>query len=167
MLLYLAAAGLSLALIDLDVHRLPDAIVLPAYSVTAVFLGLAAVLEHDGAAALRALLGGLLLYGLYFALAVAKPGGTGFGDVKLAGVLGAVLGYAGWSALAVGAFAAFVIGGLLGVALVATGALRRRGHLPFGPSLLAGAALGVAALGVAAGGDVVHWYLAMSGDTLA
>lgn len=157
-LLYLAAAGLALALIDLDVRRLPDAIVLPAYPVTAALLGLAAVLEHDGAAALRALAGGLLLYGLYFALAVARPGGMGFGDVKLAGVLGAVLGYAGWSALAVGAFSAFVLGGLVGVALVASGVLRRRGHLPFGPFMLAGAALGVVA------GDALgRWYLALSG----
>lgn len=157
-LLYLAAVGLALALIDLDVRRLPDAIVLPAYPVTAALLGLAAVVEHDGAAALRALAGGLLLYGLYFALAVARPGGMGFGDVKLAGVLGAVLGYAGWSALAVGAFSAFVLGGLVGVALVASGVLRRRGHLPFGPFMLVGAALGVVA-----GGAVGHWYLALSG----
>lgn len=161
-LLYLTAAGLALALIDLDVHRLPDAIVLPAYPLTAALLGFAAVAEHDGAAALRALAGGLLLYGLYFALAVAKPGGMGFGDVKLAGVLGAVLGYAGWSALAVGAFSAFVLGGAIGVGLVATGLLRRRGHLPFGPFMLVGAALGVVA-----GGAVVRWYLALSGVAVA
>ncbi len=166
MLLYLAAAGLALALIDLDVHRLPDAIVLPAYSVTAVFLGLAAVLEHDGAAALRALLGGLLLYGLYFALAVAKPGGTGFATSSSPGSSARSSGTPGGRAGG-GGVRRLRHRRAARVALVATGALRRRGHLPFGPSLLAGAALGVAALGVAAGGDVVHWYLAMSGDTLA
>ena len=126
-----------------------------------LFAAVTAWVAHEGR---WALLGGLLLYGHCFALALAaaEPGGMGFGDVKLAGVLGAVLGCAGWSALAVGAFAAFVIGGLVGVALVATGVLRRRGHLPFGPFMLAGAALGVVG-----GGGVVHWYLAMSGYPLA
>ncbi len=157
-LLYLAAIGVALALIDLDVHRLPDAIVLPAYPVTAGLLALAAALSHDPAAFVRAAAGGLALWLLYFALCVAKPGGMGFGDVKLAGVLGAHLGYAGWSALLVGTAAAFLLGGAVGVALLVVGRLQRRGHLPFGPFMLAGAALGVVV-----GGDVAHWYLQVSG----
>ncbi|MGQ7298243.1 prepilin peptidase [Quadrisphaera sp. KR29] len=157
-LLYLAALGVALALIDLDVRRLPDALVLPSYPVVAALLGLAAVVEHDGAAALRAVVGGAALWLLYFALAVARPGGMGFGDVKLSGLLGAYLGYAGWSSLVVGAFAAFLVGGLVGVALVASRRVGRRGSLPFGPFMLAGAALGFAA-----GGSLAHWYLQVSG----
>ena len=65
----------------------------------------------------------------------------GFGDVKLAGLVGAMLGWLSWSALLVGAFAAFVLGGVVGIAVIAS----RRGNgktpLPFGPFMLAGAAL--------------------------
>jgi len=157
-LLYLVALGVALALIDVDVRRLPDALVLPSYPVAAVLLGAAALLEQDGGAALRAVVGGAALWLFYFALCVARPGGMGFGDVKLAGVLGAYLGYAGWSALLVGTGAAFVLGGAVGLALVAFRRTGRRGTIPFGPFMLAGAALGVVA-----GAGIGHWYLRVSG----
>ncbi|TNM64498.1 prepilin peptidase [Streptomyces sp. NP160] len=157
-LLYLVAAGMALALIDLDVRRLPDAIVLPSYAAAAILLGLAALIQHDGAALLRAVGGGALLWLLYFALAVARPGGMGFGDVKLAGVLGAYLGYAGWAALVVGGFAAFLLGGLAGAALLAVRRTDRTGTLPFGPFML-----GAAVLGLVAGHDIGSWYLEVSG----
>lgn len=161
-LLYLVAIGVALALIDLDVRRLPDAIVLPSYPVVGALLGLAALVEHDGGAFVRALVGGAALWLLYFALCVARPGGMGFGDVKLAGVLGAYLGYAGWSALLVGAFAAFVLGGVVGVALLASRRGGRRSALPFGPFMLTGAGLGIAA-----GASLAHWYLQVSGIVAA
>ncbi|WP_318244208.1 A24 family peptidase [Oerskovia rustica] len=87
---YLALVGSALAVIDARTHRLPDALVLPSYPVLAVLLGLASVLVPDGGALVRALAGGLGLYGAYFLLALA-PSGLGFGDVKLAGLIGAVL----------------------------------------------------------------------------
>lgn len=157
-LLYLVAIGVALALIDLDVRRLPDAIVLPSYVVVAVLLGGAALVQQDPAAAVRALVGGVLLWLLYFVLCVARPGGMGFGDVKLAGILGAYLGYAGWSALVVGAFAAFLLGGAAGAALVVSRRAGRRSSLPFGPFMLAGAALGLVA-----GASLAQWYLQVSG----
>jgi leader peptidase (prepilin peptidase)/N-methyltransferase len=55
--LYLAAVGVALTMIDLDVLRLPDAIVLPSYAVGVVLLGAAAATTGDWPAALRALAG--------------------------------------------------------------------------------------------------------------
>jgi leader peptidase (prepilin peptidase) / N-methyltransferase len=156
--LYLAAIAVALALIDLDVRRLPDAIVLPSYLVGGVLLTVASAGDGRWSALGRAAAGMAVLYLLYAALAVARPGGMGWGDVKLAGVLGLYLGWRGWSQLAVGAFAAFLLGGATGVLLVLTGRARRGSHVPFGPFMLLGAALGLAA-----GPAVGEWYLGLVG----
>ena len=71
----------------------------------------------------------------------------GFGDVKLAGVLGLYLGWLGWTELVVGAFASFLLGGLADLALMATGRAGRKSHLPFGPYMLLGALLAILAAG--------------------
>ena len=143
--LVLGAAGLALALIDVDVRRLPDAITLPLYPVLVVLLGLAAGLGADSGRPGRALLGGVLMFAVYFALCLAHPGGMGFGDVKLSGLLGLATAWLGWGALAVGLFAGFLLGGVWGVALVLTGRGGRKSAVPFGPFMLAGALLAVLA----------------------
>jgi leader peptidase (prepilin peptidase) / N-methyltransferase len=156
--LYLAAVSIALAIIDLDTLRLPFAIVAPAYPVSAALLGAASWAGHDAGPALRALAGGALLWGLYRLLHLVYPAGMGYGDVRLAGVLGLYLGWLGWSALAVGAFLGFCVGGLGGVVLLATRRASLRAAIPYGPYLLAGAWLGVVA-----GAPVARWYLVSSG----
>ncbi len=136
--LYLAAITIALAAIDLDVRRLPDAIVLPAYPVGLALLGAASILDGDPWAIARAAVGALLSFGLYLALALVSPGGMGFGDVKLAGVLGLFLAWLGWPALIVGTFAPFLLGGAFAVLLLLRGAGRRTA-VPFGPWMLGGA----------------------------
>ncbi|WP_246056552.1 prepilin peptidase [Cellulomonas cellasea] len=146
--LYLAAVAVALALIDLDTHRLPNAIVLPSYPVAAVLLALASANPggaSDWPALLRAAIGCAVLYAVYFLLVLVYPAGMGFGDVKLAGVLGLYLGWVGWGALVVGWFAAFVLGGVFGVALLLSGRAGRKTGIPFGPWMLVGAAVGLLA----------------------
>jgi leader peptidase (prepilin peptidase)/N-methyltransferase len=63
----------------------------------------------------------------------------GFGDVKLAGVLGAYLGWLGWSQLAVGAFMGFLLGGLGGIVLMLAGRAGRKSMIPYGPYMIVGA----------------------------
>ncbi|MES1170037.1 MAG: prepilin peptidase, partial [Leifsonia sp.] len=77
-------------------------------------------------------------------LAVVRPGGMGLGDVKLAGVIGILLGWIGWEALAVGAIAAFLLGGVVGVGMLVAGR-SRKASLAFGPWMLAGAWIGILA----------------------
>ena len=79
--LYLAAIAIALAVIDLDVMRLPDKIVLPSYLVAPVLLLPAVLAEHSWAAGARGLIAAVLLYALYRLLATWGMGG---GDVKLA-----------------------------------------------------------------------------------
>ncbi len=141
--LYLAAIGVALWMIDIDVKRLPDAIVLPSYAVGIVLLGIAALATGRWDDLVRALIGMVALYGFYFVLAFAYPAGMGFGDVKLAGVLGLYLGWLGWAELVVGGFLGFLLGGLVGLGLLMTRRAGRKSQIPFGPYMLAGAFISI------------------------
>jgi leader peptidase (prepilin peptidase)/N-methyltransferase len=141
--LYLAAISVALALIDLDVRRLPNSLTLPSYLVGGVLLAVAALVGHDAGPLLRAFGGMAVLYIAFFLLAFAYPGGMGFGDVKLAGVLGLYLGWLGWGSVVVGAFAGFVLGGLVGVGLILFGGAGRKSKVPFGPFMVTGALMAV------------------------
>jgi len=151
--LHFAAISIVLTLIDLDTHRLPNSIVLPSYAVGGVLFTLAALLGGDWAALLRAGIGTVALYVFYSVLRLARPGGMGGGDVKLAGVIGIYLGWIGFGALAVGAFGAFVYGGVFGIALLFLGKAGRKTAIPFGPWMILGGWTGVFA-----GESVGHWY---------
>jgi leader peptidase (prepilin peptidase) / N-methyltransferase len=70
------------------------------------------------------------------------PPGLGYGDVRLAGVLGIALGYLGWGELLVGVYAGFLLGGIIGALLRATRLVRQR-HVPFGPFMVLGALVGI------------------------
>jgi len=152
--LYLAAISIALSAIDLDVHRLPDAIVLPSYLVGAVLLTASALLGGTPETLITALIGGVASVVFYGVLWFVKPGGMGFGDVKAAGVLGMYLGYLGWAQLAVGVGAAFVLGGVFGVALIIANRANRKTAVPFGPWMFLGAWVGIVA-----GAPVVAGYL--------
>ncbi|TFD30596.1 prepilin peptidase [Cryobacterium cryoconiti] len=141
--LYLAAVTVALALIDLDTHRLPNAIVLPAYVVGLALLGAACLISGDLGVLIRTVAGLAALWAAYFAMALAYPGGMGLGDVKLAGVLGLFLGFLGWGHLAVGAFAAFLLGGAYAVGLMIAKRASRKTGIPFGPWMLTGAWVGI------------------------
>jgi leader peptidase (prepilin peptidase) / N-methyltransferase len=155
---YLAALSIALTVIDLDTLRLPFWLVAPSYPVAAVLLGIASLAEHDGWSAVRAVIGAAALWGLYRLLHLVYPAGMGYGDVRLSGLLGMYLGWLGWDRLVVGAFLAFLVGGIGGVVLM----ILRRGSLktqiPYGPYMLVGAWLGILL-----GHPLAHWYLRTAG----
>ncbi|MDX2377126.1 prepilin peptidase [Microbacterium sp. LRZ72] len=151
--LYFAAVSVVLTLIDQDTRRLPNAIVLPSYAVALGLLALACVAGADWGSFWRAVLGGALLYAFYAVLRGIRPGGMGGGDVKLAGVVGIYLAWLGWGSLAVGAFAAFVLGGVVGLALLTLQRAGRHTAIPFGPWMLVGAWIGILA-----GEPLANWY---------
>jgi leader peptidase (prepilin peptidase)/N-methyltransferase len=137
--LYLGAVGVALAMIDLDVKRLPNVIVLPSYIVALVLLTGAALVQGELSPLLGAVLGMAALFALYFLLALVYPAGMGLGDVKLAGVLGLYLGWLGWAEVVTGAFLGFFFGGLVGMALMVGRRAGRKSQIPFGPFMLVGA----------------------------
>lgn len=156
--LYLAAVGVALTVIDLDLHRLPDALTLPSYLVGAALLGAAAAAGAGHTPFLRALAGMAALYSFYLLLRLVHPGGMGGGDVKLAGVVGLYLAWLGWGAVVVGTFTAFLTGGVVGLGLIAWRGASRKSRIPFGPFMLLGALVGVLV-----GQHLFHLYTAALG----
>lgn len=157
-MLWLAASGIALAIIDLDVRRLPAPIVRTAIFAITVLLVLACLLGADWWALARAGISMLLLYVFYALLRVARPGGMGGGDVRLAALIGLVLGWLGLPELVIGAFAAFVLGGLFGIGLMMFRRATRRTAVPFGPWMIVGAWVGAVV-----GPALAHWYLGLFG----
>lgn len=140
-LLWAAGAAVVLGAVDLASHRLPDRVTFPAGAVcAAAFLVDAAVLGTWGA-----LVAGLLAAAASFAVGVAaaalSPDGFGFGDVKLLGLVGLVLGWFGWGVLLTGVLLGLLAGALVSLLLLATRRAGWRTAIPFGPPLLAGAVL--------------------------
>ncbi|WP_449342300.1 prepilin peptidase, partial [Streptomyces aurantiogriseus] len=99
--LLLASAAVLLATVDFAAHRLPDVLTLPLAAAALALLGIAAVLPAAGGSWTSALLGSLTLGACYCVLFLLSKG-FGFGDVKLALALGAVLGWYGWAIVLVG-----------------------------------------------------------------
>jgi leader peptidase (prepilin peptidase) / N-methyltransferase len=157
-LLYFAAISVALTMIDIDVHRLPNAIVYPAYLVGASLLGAAAVVGGETWRILPAVIGMAASVVFYGIMAFVYPGGMGLGDVKLAGVIGMLLGYLGWAQLAVGSIAAFVLGAVFGVTLIVIRRAGRKSGIPFGPWMITGAWTGIVA-----GVPLAHLYLSLAG----
>src|SRR3954453_16076825 len=141
--LFLAGAGVLLAVIDLQHHKLPNRVVIPSVGIGAVLLTVAAAGGHDWAGLGGARSGSGVLFAVFLVLALISPSGLGMGDVKLAGFLGLYLGWLGWGAVVVGAAAGFILQAALALALLAGRRIGLRGELPFGPAMLAGAALAV------------------------
>lgn len=139
--LLLAVVGVLLAVVDLQHRLLPNRVVLPSLAAGTALLLLPTLADGAWDALLRAVLGAGALFAVYLALALVSPGGLGMGDVKLAAVLGLYLGWLGWTAVVLGALAGFVVQALVALVLLATRRIGLRGELPFGPAMLAGAAL--------------------------
>lgn len=134
--LLLAAGAVLLAVVDLRLQRLPDAIVGPFAAGAVALLVVAAVGQGTAEPLVRALAGGAALFVVYLILAMISPGGLGMGDVKLAGVLGMYLAYLSWRAWILGAAGGFVVVALVGVGLMVAGRASRDTLVPFGPSML-------------------------------
>lgn len=152
----LGVLGVGMGYVDLRRHLLPDRFTVPALLAGAVLLAAAAAAGGspgwDGYARAWACAGGLLL--LYLAMALIYPAGLGLGDVKLAGALGLHLGWLGWWGPVVGTVTAFLVGALIGIALLVTRRATRRSAVPFGPSMLIGALVAVLV-----GERLTAWYL--------
>ena len=162
-----ACAGVALlmavAVIDLEHRLIPNRLVGPAVAVLAVLapfwpeLGIerALVFEQVHLASLVNSLaagGGALL--VFLAVKAVYPAGMGAGDVKMAGMMGLLVGYPG---IVVALWTSVVVGGVVAVGLLTLGGRSRKDAMPFGPFLSAG---GILAL--LAGTEIIDLYFAAS-----
>ena len=138
---YLGVVGVALVQIDVTVQRLPDRLTLPAYPALIILLTAAAVIDNDWTALARAILGALALLAGYALLSLASGGQVGGGDVKVAGLIGLLLGWLSWRTLITGAFAGFMLAAAASAALLAGRRVSRHSRISFGPFLLGGALL--------------------------
>lgn len=139
---------LSLALIisvatDISHREVPDQVSLGTAAILALIALLTAQWGH--------LLGGILLFGILFLIAVASRGGMGGGDIKLALAIGLGLG---WKLGLVALALAIVFGGVLATVLLLRG--NRGKALPFAPFLAAGTWIAMFL-----GGILVEFYLSI------
>lgn len=152
--LWFVAVTFVLAIVDLDTKRLPNRILYPGTAVALVLLIAGTAAEASWYDLGRGVLGGLAYFAGLFALAIVARGGFGFGDVKLAFLLGLFVARASWGALGVAVLGAFFLGGMVGVALLVTRRAGRKSAIPFGPVMVL-----AAWLAIAFGERIAAWYL--------
>ncbi|HUG74266.1 MAG TPA: prepilin peptidase [Acidimicrobiia bacterium] len=152
--LWFVAVTFVLAIVDLDTKRLPNRILYPGTAVALVLLIAGTAFEGNWQDLGRGALGGLAYFAGLFALAIVARGGFGFGDVKLAFLLGLFVARASWGALGVAVLGAFFLGGMVGVALLVTRRAGRKSAIPFGPVMVL-----AAWLAIALGERIAAWYL--------
>jgi leader peptidase (prepilin peptidase)/N-methyltransferase len=136
-----AVVAVALAWIDADVHRLPRGLTRPAYPMLVAQLALASLASGDWAALRRAVVAGVVLWAIYFVLALVAAllgSGFGFGDVTLAGLVGLATGYVSVSSTLVASYAAFLLAGLYGVVRLVLRRGTRKDDIAFGPWMLVG-----------------------------
>jgi len=143
---YLFFGWLTVALvwIDIDVHRLPDGLVLPAYPALLALLLCATLGSVDWRRLLAALIAMAALFALYFVMAMISPASLGFGDVKLSGLIGLLLGWLGLGTALLGLLAGFVAGGVIALVMLVGQRVGLRSHIAFGPAMLIGAIVALA-----------------------
>jgi leader peptidase (prepilin peptidase) / N-methyltransferase len=137
----------ALAVVDWRTRLLPVRLVLPATGV-AILLGLVGwAITRDPDDLVRAAIGLVAVRSFFWVLWWLHSAGMGFGDVRLAALLGFALGYLGVAELVVGAYAGFLVFGLPGLVLAVVRRDRSllKSAFPFGPFMLVGALIGIVA----------------------
>lgn len=143
-----------LTVTDLDTKLIPNRILLPGTVVSILLLLAGAVPAGLVGDLPRATLAGFVYFALMVVLALIARGGLGFGDVKLAFVIGVFAGFSSWAHLAVAILGSFVLGGVTSLALLATRRVGRKDSIPFGPFMTV-----AAVLALVFGQAIIDWYL--------
>ena len=153
--LFFTAALVAISVIDLDHKMIYDRMTAPVTVASLVLLGLAAAAEGEWSRYGRSVLGGVAFFAFFF-LVSFYPSGMGGGDVKISFSLGLYLGWLGWGQIVLGGFLAFLLGAVIGLAVIFTAGgwqKRRKTQIPFGPFLALGTMLTILW-----GEPILRWY---------
>jgi leader peptidase (prepilin peptidase)/N-methyltransferase len=141
--LVLFAGLLALSVIDVETLKLPKVIVWPLSVAVAALFVLAAAITGQWHFLWVGVISGAIWFAVFFLMNLASPRMLGFGDVRLAPVLGLALGWLGWRYVVLGFFAANLIGAVIGIALIASKRISRQQQIPYGVFLALGCAVAV------------------------
>ena len=135
----------ALSYIDWHTRLLPRLVVLPATLLAAVAVVAVGLATDERDALVRALVAMVAVRSFFWLLWFVRSAGMGFGDVRLAALVGLVLGWVGWGTVAIGVwvgFVAFAVPGLL-LAVVRRDRSLLKQAFPFGPFMALGALVGL------------------------
>ncbi|MBQ1041460.1 prepilin peptidase [Micromonospora sp. C72] len=138
--LWWVGCAVPLVFIDAHVHRLPNVLTLPAAAGVFVLLTVDAAVTDGWGPLLSAAICAAVATTVFVGMGLVLGGrGMGLGDAKLILSVTALLGWWGWGTAFGAVFLGFLVAGLVGVVLLATGRARRGAHIPMGPFFIAGA----------------------------
>ncbi len=137
--LLLGLLAVVLTWTDLDVHRLPEHITLPAVPAILALLAITSAATRDWAALSRAVLCGAGGFMFFFVLVIVTAGGVGRGDATLAALVSIPTGYLGWRVALTALTLGLAASGIVAISILATRPHRRGAEMALGPYLLLGA----------------------------
>lgn len=133
-----------LTVIDFEHKLLPDRIVYPTFVIAWISLIAIALVRDDLDRLVDAAIGAAAFGGFFFLVAFIYPAGMGGGDIKLAFVLGTMLGFVeGIGVVLVGMFLSFLVGAVAGIGVMVATGKGRKSQVPFGPFLALGTILAI------------------------
>ena len=141
--LVLFAALLAISAIDLERYIIPNRIVYPTLFIAIPLMVAAALAEGEPERIRTATIGSLAAFVAMFVVHFISPKGMGFGDVRLAAVIGLFLGWIDLTLVLLGMLLGFLLASVIGIGLLLTKRRGRKDAVPFGPFLAAGAVLAV------------------------
>lgn len=153
--LVFTAAMVLLTITDLDTKLIPNRILGPATVLASALLLGGGAVSGERITLLWAAVGGVGYFAVMFLLALVARGGLGFGDVKMAFLIGVFTGYLSPGHVVVAGVGAFLIGGVAALILLITRRSNRKDAIPFGPFMTL-----AAILAVLYGDAIIAWYLA-------
>ena len=152
---FYACLFIIIFVIDLEHGLILNKVVYPSM-VVALLLALLPqpwLTESMGMRVAYAALGGGIGFGIFLLIALISRGGMGWGDVKLAGLIGLATGF---PMVFASIIMAAILGGIVAVAMVIARKRKRRQTIPFGPFLAV-----AAMITLLWGSTIVNWYLGL------
>lgn len=151
--LVVVAGLIAISAVDLERFIVPNRILYPTLFIAAPLFVLAGALNDDWTSVRTAAIGGVMAWALLLVIHLISPRGMGFGDVRLAGLIGMALGWFSVGHVLVGLFLAFLTASVVGISLIFLNLKGRKDKVPFGPFLATGAFLAILF-----GNPILSWY---------
>jgi leader peptidase (prepilin peptidase)/N-methyltransferase len=133
----------AVSVTDLSHRLVPRHLLYPALALIVPLLAATSAVDHGWHSLVGSAIAGAVSFGIFFLIWWFIPRGMGFGDVRLAGVIGLTVGYLGPVHAYVAFLSGFVLGLVFGVVLMVGSSTGRKTRIPFAPALAAGATFAI------------------------